>query len=393
MIYDFDTPVDRSENHAAKYDERLKKFGREDVIPLWIADMDFRTAQPVIDALTARAQQGLWGYTARPDSYFDAICDWQRRRNGWEIDRSLLSWSLGVVQSLSAIVKNFTPEGGNVLIQTPVYSEFYDVTEAWDRTVLENPLIEENGRWRVDYDDLERKLRQADLFIFCSPHNPLGILWSREEVERIARLCLKYKVLMVSDEIHADLVFWGGRHTVAAALGDDIAANVITCFSGTKTFNLAGLQASAVVFPNAELKQKFDGFWRKLDIHRNNAFSLTAMEAAFRYGEEWLEQLKTYLEGNFLFIRDYCAANIPEIVPIVPAATYLVWLDCRQLGLDNGQLHDFMINQARLGLNDGNTFGRSLSGYMRLNAACPRCVLARALEQLRAAVDTLRGRG
>ena len=393
MIYDFDTPVDRSENHAAKYDERLKKFGREDVIPLWIADMDFRTAQPVIDALTARAQQGLWGYTARPDSYFDAICDWQRRRNGWEIDRSLLSWSLGVVQSLSAIVKNFTPEGGNVLIQTPVYSEFYDVTEAWDRTVLENPLIEENGRWRVDYDDLERKLRQADLFIFCSPHNPLGILWSREEVERIARLCLKYKVLMVSDEIHADLVFWGGRHTVAAALGDDIAANVITCFSGTKTFNLAGLQASAVVFPNAELKQKFDGFWRKMDIHRNNAFSLTAMEAAFRYGEEWLEQLKTYLEGNFLFIRDYCAANIPEIVPIVPAATYLVWLDCRQLGLDNGQLHDFMINQARLGLNDGNTFGRSLSGYMRLNAACPRCVLARALEQLRAAVDTLRGRG
>ena len=393
MIYDFDTPVDRSENHAAKYDERLKKFGREDVIPLWIADMDFRTAQPVIDALTARAQQGLWGYTARPDSYFDAICDWQRRRNGWEIDRSLLSWSLGVVQSLSAIVKNFTPEGGNVLIQTPVYSEFYDVTEAWDRTVLENPLIEENGRWRVDYDDLERKLRQADLFIFCSPHNPLGILWSREEVERIARLCLKYKVLMVSDEIHADLVFWGGRHTVAAALGDDIAANVITCFSGTKTFNLAGLQASAVVFPNAELKQKFDGFWRKLDIHRNNAFSLTAMEAAFRYGEEWLEQLKTYLEGNFLFIRDYCAANIPEIVPIVPAATNLVWLDCRQLGLDNGQLHDFMINQARLGLNDGNTFGRSLSGYMRLNAACPRCVLARALEQLRAAVDSLRGRG
>ncbi len=393
MIYDFDTPVDRSENHAAKYDERLKKFGREDVIPLWIADMDFRTAQPVIDALTARAQQGLWGYTARPDSYFDAICDWQRRRNGWEIDRSLLSWSLGVVQSLSAIVKNFTPEGGNVLIQTPVYSEFYDVTEAWDRTVLENPLIEENGRWHVDYDDLERKLRQADLFIFCSPHNPLGILWSREEVERIARLCLKYKVLMVSDEIHADLVFWGGRHTVAAALGDDIAANVITCFSGTKTFNLAGLQASAVVFPNAELKQKFDGFWRKMDIHRNNAFSLTAMEAAFRYGEEWLEQLKTYLEGNFLFIRDFCAANIPEIVPIVPAATYLVWLDCRQLGLDNGQLHDFMINQARLGLNDGNTFGRSLSGYMRLNAACPRCVLARALEQLRAAVDTLRGRG
>ena len=393
MIYDFDTPVDRSGNHAAKYDERQKRFGRSDIIPLWIADMDFKTAQPVIDALVERAKQGMWGYTARPDSYFDAIRDWQRRRNGWEIDRKLMSWSLGVVQSLSAIVKNFTPEGGTVLIQTPVYSEFYDVTEAWDRKVLENRFIEEDGVWRVDYADLDRKLSQADLFIFCSPHNPLGILWKPEEIERIARLCLKHHVLMVSDEIHADLVFWGGHHTVAATLGPDIAANVITCFSGTKTFNLAGLQASAVVFPNLDMKRKFDRFWHKMDIHRNNAFSLTAMEAAFRYGEEWLEQLKTYLEGNFLFIRDYCASFIPEIVPTVPAATYLVWLDCRKLGMDNQQLHDFMINEARLGLNDGCSFGRSLTGYMRLNAACPRCVLEKALGQLRAAVAARRSRG
>lgn len=389
MKYDFDKVIDRTGNHAAKYDERVKKFGTDKVIPLWVADMDFMTAQPIIDALKARAGEGIWGYTARPDSYFEAIRDWQKRRNGWEPDISLMSWSLGVVQSLSAAVKNFTEDGDAVLIQTPVYSEFYDVVEAWDRTVLENQFVERDGKWLVDYEDLEEKLSRAKLFLFCNPHNPLGIVWTREELKRISALCEKHHVLMVSDEIHSDLVFWGKRHVNTASVSPEAAANTITCISGTKTFNLAGLQASAVIFPNRELKDRFDGFWRKMDIHRNNAFSLTAMETAFRYGEDWLEQLKPYLEGNFLFIRDYCAKYIPKIIPTVPDATYLVWLDCRQLGLDNQQLHDFMIQKAGLGLNDGCDFGRSLTGYMRLNAACPRSILEKALGQLWRAVDAL----
>ena len=389
MRYNFDEIVDRSGNHAAKYDERKKKFGTDDVIPLWIADMDFRTAQPIIDALTARAQEGIWGYTARPESYFAAIRDWQKRRNGWEIDPSLMSFSLGVVQSISAMVKLFTPEGGNVLIQTPVYSQFYDMAEAWNRNVLENRFIEENGVWRVDWEDFEEKLQSADLFLLCNPHNPLGIVWTPEELRRMAELCMKHHVVLFSDEIHSDLIFHGKKHTPVATLSPEIAKYVVTGISGTKTFNLAGLQASTVVFPDRHTKKVFDHYWHCMDIHRNNAFSLTAMEAAFTQGEEWLEQLLPYLSANFDYVVDYCEKHIPKIKTYAPDATYLMWLDCRDLGLDNQALHDFMIQKAGLGLNDGVSFGRSLSGFMRLNAACPRSVLQKAMEQLEAAVNAL----
>lgn len=389
MQYDFDTVIDRSGNHAAKYDERKKKFGTDDVIPLWIADMDFKTAQPVIDALGRRAQEGIWGYTARPDSYFAAIRGWQKRRNGWDIDQSLMSWSLGVVQTISACVRLFTPEGGNVLIQTPVYSEFYDMAEAWNRTVLENQFVEENGRWMVDWADFEEKLKSADLFLLCNPHNPLGIVWTEEELRRMMELCLKHHVRVLSDEIHSDLIFHNQKHIPTATLSPEIAANVITGFSGTKTFNLAGLQASAVAFPDAHTKAVYDHFWQCMDIHRNNAFSLTAMETAFNEGDEWLDQLRPYLAANFDFVVDYCEKHIPKIKTYAPDATYLMWLDCRALGLTNDQLHDFMIEKAKLGLNDGCSFGRSLNGYMRLNAACPRSVLAQAMAQLEAAVNSL----
>lgn len=389
MQYNFDQVIDRSSNHSAKYDERKKKFGTDDVIPLWIADMDFRTCQSVIDALTARAQEGIWGYTARPDSYFEAIRAWQKRRNNWDIDQSLMSFCLGVVQTISACVKLFTPEGGSVLIQTPVYSEFYDMTEAWNRKVLENQFIEKDGKWTVDWADFEAKLQQADLFVLCNPHNPLGIVWTPEELRRMAELCMKYHVRMLSDEIHSDLIFHGRKHTPVAALSPEIAKYVITGISGTKTFNLAGLQASTVVFPNQHMKAVFDRFWMNMDIHRNNAFSLTAMEAAFTGGEEWLEQLLPYISGNFDFVVDYCEKHIPKIKTYAPDATYLMWLDCRALNLSNEELHDFMIQKARLGLNDGCSFGRSLNGYMRLNAACPRSVLEQAMRQLEAAVNSL----
>ena len=389
MKYDFDEIIDRSANRSAKYDERAKKFGRADVIPLWIADMDFRTAQPVIDALKARADEGIWGYTARPDSYFDAIRAWQKRRNGWEIDRSLMSWSLGVVQTISAMVKLFTPEGGSVLIQTPVYSEFYDMTEAWNRRVLENPLVEREGRWQIDWADFEEKLKGADMFILCSPHNPLGIVWTREELERMTRLCMAHGVRLLADEIHSDLIFHGKKHIPAASISPEAAAYVTTAISGTKTFNLAGLQASAVVFPDARTKDVFDRWWQRMDIHRNNAFSLTAMETAFNEGEDWLDQLLPYLSANFDFVADYCEKRIPKIKTFVPDATYLMWLDCRALGLSNDALRDFMVYKAGLGLNDGCSFGRGLNGYMRLNAACPRSVLRKAMEQLETAVNSL----
>ena len=389
MKYDFDQIVDRSENHAAKYDERKKKFGTDDVIPLWIADMDFKTAQPIIDALTARAQEGIWGYTARPDSYFEAIRGWQKRRNGWDIDPKLMSYSLGVVQTISAMVKLFTPEGGNVLIQTPVYSEFYDMAEAWNRKVLENRFREHDGVWQVDWEDFEAKLQEADLFLLCNPHNPLGIVWEEADLRRMMELCLKHHVLVMSDEIHSDLIFHGKKHIPTATLSPEIAANVVTGISGTKTFNLAGLQASTVVFPDAHKKAVFDHYWQCMDIHRNNAFSLTAMETAFTQGEEWLGQLLPYLSANFDYVVDYCRAHIPQIKTYAPDATYLMWLDCRDLGLTNQELHDFMIQKAKLGLNDGCSFDRQLNGFMRLNAACPRATLEKAMAQLEAAVKAL----
>ena len=389
MKYNFDAVVDRKDNCAAKYDERVKKFGTDQVIPLWIADMDFKTAQPIIDALTARAQEGIWGYTSRPAHYFEAIRGWQKRRNNWEIDPELMSFSLGVVQSISAMVRLFTPEGGSVLIQPPVYSEFYDMTEASGRKVVENHFVERDGKWEMDWADFEAKLEQSDLFLLCNPHNPLGIVWTPEELRRMAELCMKHHVVMFSDEIHSDLIFHGKKHTPTATLSPEIARYVVTGISGTKTFNLAGLQASTVVFPNRHMKEVFDQYWMRMDIHRNNAFSLIAMEAAFNQGEEWLEQLLPYLSANFDYVVDYCAKHIPKIKTYAPDATYLMWLDCRGLGLDNEALRKFMIEKAGLGLNEGWTFSRSLAGFMRLNAACPRSVLERAMAQLEQAVNAL----
>ena len=389
MKYNFDEIIDRGGNRSAKYDERAKKFGTADVIPLWVADMDFRTAQPIIDACVSKAEEGIWGYTSRPDSYFQAVQQWEQRRKGWTPDISLMSWSLGVVPSLSSLVKLFSRDGDKILIQTPVYSEFYDVAEAWGREVLENPLVETDGKWCIDFNDFAEKVKQCKIFLLCNPQNPVGRVWEPEELRKMAELCVESGTLLVSDEIHSDLIFHGKRHTPTASLSPEIAANTITCVSATKTFNLAGLQASTTIFPNKDMKRAFEEFWGRMDIRRNNAFSCVAMEAAYREGEEWLDQLLPYISGNFDYICDFCAKNIPQIKPNRPDATYLMWLDCRALSMTNEELRDFFIHKAKLGLNEGYTFGHSLAGFMRLNAACPRATLEKAMRQLKAAVDSL----
>lgn len=390
MKYNFDEIVDRSSNFAAKYDEREKKFGTSNVIPLWIADMEFQVAGPINDAILKRAKQGIYGYTSRPTSYYEAFCDWEKTRNNWIINKEIISFSPGVVPSLSVIVREFSNSGDKILIQTPVYPEFYEVVESWGRVVIENQLLEQDGVYSIDFKDFEEKLKQKPkLFILCSPHNPVGRVWSREELEHITELCLRYKVMIVSDEIHSDLILWDNKHIPTASLSKEVSGITITCTSCTKTFNLAGLQASVVIFPNAEVKETFDVFWRGMDIHRNNCFSLVAVEAAYRNGEEWLEQLIPYIEGNIDFIGKFCGNNIPKIKPSRPESTYLIWLDCRELKLENEELKKFMVNEAGLGLNAGNDFCRSLSGYMRLNVACPRSILEKAMLQLEKAVNSL----
>lgn len=390
MQYDFDRIIDRSDNNAAKYDECLKKFGTADVMPLWIADMDFMTAQPVIDALENKARQGIFGYTSRPSSYYEALAGWQKRRHGFSLDTSLLSFSPGVVPTLSVVVHQFTDPGDLVLIQPPVYPEFEDAVNAWGRKVLNCGLVEKDGEYSVDFEAFEAALAKGPrLFIICHPHNPVGKVWKDEELTRMAELCLRYNVLIVSDEIHSDLMLWGNKHRPLASFSKEIAAQTITCLSATKTFNLAGLQASAVLFPDAAMKDRFESFWRNLDIMRNSAFSVVAMEAAWNHGDEWLDQLIPYLEDNMRFVRDFCAQRIPGVIANLPQCTYLIWLDCRGLGMTDADLERFMAEKAGLGMNLGSSFGPGGEGHMRLNAACPRSVLQKAMEQLEKAVKSL----
>jgi len=390
LQYNFNEIIDRNKNFSAKYDERMKKFKTNDVIPLWIADMDFKVAEPIQEAIRSRAEQGIYGYTTRPDSYYEAFCTWQKSRNSWDVNTSLISFSPGVVPTLSVIIREFTSPDDKVLIQTPVYPEFYEVIEAWGRTVIESQLVESDGNYSIDFNDFEAKLKEnPKIFILCSPHNPIGKIWTRSELERITELCRRYGVLIISDEIHSDLLLWGNKHIPTASVSKEASEITITCTSATKTFNLAGLQASFAIFPDAEKKELFDSFWRGLDIHRNNCFSLVAIEAAYRHGSEWLGQLLKYVEGNILYIRDYCERHIPEIKPNLPESTYLVWLDCRNLCMSNDELNRFMIEDAGLGLNDGSAFCRSLTGYVRLNAACPRKILETAMDQLSTAVKSI----
>ena len=394
MQYDFDRPIDRWNNFAAKYDEMELRYGRRDLIPMWIADMDLMTAQPILDAIDARNRQGMFGYTSRPASSFESVCQWQEKRNGWKPDPELCLFTLGVVPALCTFVREFSQPGDEILFTTPVYGEFFESVENWGRKPLTVPLKEENGYYSMDFEAFEEALkRRPPLFILCNPHNPVGRSWTREELRRMGELCLQYGTLIISDEIHSDLMLFGHKHTPMATVSKEIAARTITCTSATKTFNLAGLQAATLMFPNAELRDVYQKFWKSMDVHRNNSFSLVAVEAAFRYGEEWLEQLLAHLEGNVLYVEKFLKENIPEITFCRPECTYLLWFNCKALGLEGDALPQFMINEAHLALNDGRAFGKKEGeGYMRMNVACPRCTVEQAMAQLKAAVDKKMGR-
>ncbi|MGL5088877.1 MAG: MalY/PatB family protein, partial [Cetobacterium sp.] len=379
----------RLNTRCAKYDERIKKFGSDDLIPLWIADMDFKTAEPIIAALKQKAEEGIYGYVSRPDSYFKAGCDWKKRRNNWEIEQSLCSFSLGVVPAMTIMAQIWCKSGSNILIQTPVYGEFFEIVKNSGNNVLTNHLIEKDGEWSIDWEDFESKIKEVSMFLFCTPHNPLGIVWEKEEIERVVNLCAKNNVILISDEIHSDLIFHDKKFIPTATVSELAKKTVVTCFSATKTFNLAGLQACTVVFPNNKLKAEFDKWWLLKDIHRNNSFSSVAMEVAYNEGEEWLEQLLPYLSSNFDFVVQYCKKYIPKIKTSAPDATYLMWLDCRALNLTNEELDKFMVQKAKLGLSSGSAFHKTLNGFMRLNAAAPKIILEKALESLKKAVDEL----
>jgi cystathionine beta-lyase len=387
LAYDFDRVIERRGTDAVKWDGLQARFGVDDAIPMWVADMDFASPPCVVEALVERARHPIYGYTLRSDAYYEAVTGWLRRRHGWEVRREWLGHSPGVVSGLGLLVAALTEPGDRVIIQPPVYYPFTRVIQTWGRQVVHNPLRFDGQRYTMDFDDLERCAREgAKMLILCSPHNPVGRVWTREELTRLGEICLAHGVLVVSDEIHSDLVYPGYRHTPFASLSPAFAENSVTCLAPSKTFNLAGLNTSVLVIPNERLRAAFQASPVTSVTTGTNVFGATALIAAYTHGDAWLDALLAYLQESLAYLRDYFASHIPAIRVIEPEGTYLVWLDCRGLGLADDELDRFMLREAGIATDEGHIFGPGGSGFQRLNIACPRSVLVRALQQLRDAV-------
>lgn len=386
--YNFDDVVNRENSCSAKIDETASKFGKEGLIPMWIADMDYKAAEPILKAMNDRVNQGIFGYTSRPNEYFEAVFNWQKRMNNWEPDIKCMSYALGVLPMLSTIFHTFLNKGDKVIIQPPVFQEFKPVIECWGGEVVVNPLVERDGDYKMNLVELEKIASEgAKFMILCHPHNPLGRVWTREELEDVGRICIKHNVMVISDEIYSDLMLFGNKHIPFASISKEFARNSITCTSASKTFNLSGLQVATVILPNVEMKEAYDNTLYKNQTFRNNVFSVIANTVAMNECEDWYKQVVQYIEGNVKYASDFINNNIPKLKASIPQSTYLVWMDCRELHMQGDDLFKFMIEEAGLALNDGRIFGIGGEGFMRINAGCSRVVLERALNQLKAAVE------
>lgn len=393
MKFNFNEKVDRSKNHAAKWEEMGAKFGSNDLLPMWVADMDIKTVPEVVEAIKEKADQAIFGYVYRPASYYETAAAWCEKRFGYKIDPKTLIHSPGVVPSMNMLVKMLTKEDEKVLIQIPVYPPFAASVKTGKRTLVTNELIkDENGYYTIDFEDLEKKLsdEKVTLMILCNPHNPVGRVWKKEELQKIGDLCVKYNVRILADEIWRDLVLPGYTHTPIASLSREIENITITCFSPTKTFNIAGLQASFAVFPREEEWKAFDNELGEMDIKRNNPFSLVGFEAAYNHGEEWLSELLVHLEGNAQYVADFVKERLPEIKTVKPEGTYLMWLDFNGLNITPEEITDMLIKDAKVAMNDGASFGANGKGFARMNIACPRYMVEDAMARIEKAVKNLK---
>lgn len=387
---DFDAVLERRDTGCAKWSFNERLFGAADVISMWVADMDFPSPPPVVEAIRRRAEHPIYGYPMRSPAFYEPLVDWLRSRHGWETDRAWFVHSPGVVPALGLAVLAYTQPGDKVIIQPPVYYPFFNVVKNNGRQVVENPLVVQDGVYRMDLAALDRLIdARTKLLILCSPHNPVGRVWTRSELAALGDLCLKRNITVISDEIHSDLVFPWARHTPLASLSPELAQITATCFAPSKTFNLAGLATSAVVIPNPRLRQSFTTVVENLGLQLGNVFGQVGLEAAYRYGAEWLAGLMAYLEGNLDYLTEFLARRLPQIKPNRPEGTYLAWLDCRALGLDRAALKDLFLKQARVALDDGPIFGTGGEGFQRLNFACPRATLDAALRRIEQAVLAL----
>lgn len=387
--YNFDEIIDRRGSGAIKHDQLEERFGRPDLIAAWVADMDFATPDFILDALRRRLNHPILGYTGEPADYRPAIIDWEKKMHGWDIKPEWISYIPGIVKGMGMVINVFTKPGGNVVIMPPVYHPFRLTALDNGRYVVNVPLLPDpDGRYYIDFEALEALDIDGGIFMLANPHNPAGRLWSREELQRIAEICKRKNLLVVSDEIHADMPLWGARHIPFATVSEAAAENSITFCAPTKTFNIPGVVSSFSVVPGKAIREKFYSWLAANEFGDAPIFSHIAAITAYREGEEWRRQMLDYVQDNIRFVEDFCRENIPGIKALRPEASYLIWLDCRGLGLDHDSLVDLFINKARVALNDGAMFGEEGSGFMRFNAAMPRAVVKEALVRIKDAVDS-----
>lgn len=387
----FDQLIERRGTDCAKYDAYAEHGHNKDILPLWVADMDFRAPECVIEALHKAVDHGIFGYSIRSDRYFPALQKWFAAYFDWEIQESWLHHTPGVVFALSAAIRATTEKGDNVLVLPPVYYPFYRVIVDNDRKIVKSELIYENGRYTMNFADIEKKIVSSNVkaMIFCSPHNPVGRVWTVEELQTLGAICKKHNVAVISDEIHCDFAFPEFPHTPFAKACPDLADNTIVCTAASKTFNLAGLQASNIFIPGEQLRKRFK---KELDIaayHDVNRLGAVAATAAYEGGAEWLASCKDYMRQNLNYVRNFLAARLPKIKLVEPEGTYLAWLDCSGLGLSKEALDDLIINKANLWLDTGSIFGECAEQFQRIVLACPRSIVEKAMEQLANAVDSL----
>lgn len=392
-MYDFDTIFSRRNIGAAKWDSITKEMGDagEDIIPLSVADMEFKVAPEIVAAIKKVADFAAYGYTIPTEGYYKAVIGWMERRHNWKIKKEWISLSTGVVPAFNTAIRAYTHPGDKVIIQQPVYYPFEAAITNNGCQVVNNALIYKDGNYSIDFDDLEEKVKDplVKVLLFCNPHNPVGRVWTKDELHRLGEICLKEDVLVISDDIHFDFVFKPYMHTVFAALSQEFQDNSLILTAPSKTFNLAGLQGSNIIIPNPKLKAQFDIANQRTGFFSLNHFAYAACEAAYNEGERWLDELLEYLEGNLNYLKSFMAKELPQIKVIETEGTYLVWLDCRALGLSNNELEKLMKEKARLFLDEGYIFGASGSGFERINIACPRAMLEKSLNNIKKAIESI----
>lgn len=391
MVYDFDTVIDRLPTSSSKWSYRKQRTGVEDVIPMWVADMDFACAPEIVEAIKARAAHPIYGYTVRTDAWYNGLINWMKKRHDWSrIQRDWICFSPGVVAGFNMTIQAYSHPGDKVILQPPVYYPMKNAIFNNGRQMVENPLKIVNGRYVMDYEDLEKKIDgRTKMIILCSPHNPVGRVWTRSELEQLVEVCERKDIVIVSDEIHLDLILGKIKHTPTAIVSEKAMQRTVTLVSPSKSFNVAGLTNSAAIIPNKKLRDAFLNVLQNNSVGGGNIFGAVAQEAAYAHGEPWLEELLVYLRGNLKYFEDFLAEKIPVLKVYPLEGTYLAWVDCTSLGMDDASLKEFMLKKAKLWFDEGTMFGSGGSMFMRINLACPRSTLKIALERLEKAVKAL----